>query len=88
MASSTPTYTYTKGNVSSTQTIERMFTTVSNAYVHAAKLPNCIGFCISLDTKPLESKEYEVHFKEGPAAVLDIGAWHSYISDVEWTIPY
>jgi len=73
-------FEYKKGNVSSTQTIEKMFTTLSKAKAHASKLSNCIGFCVENDKKPVASKEYMCHFKEGPTTILDIGQWHTYLS--------
>jgi len=73
-------FEYRKGNVSSTQTIEKTFFTLAKAKAHASKLPNCIGFCVENEKKPVASKEYMCHFKEGPSTILDIGQWHTYLS--------
>jgi len=73
-------FEYRKGNVSSTQTIEKMFYTMAKAKAHASKLANCIAFCVENDKKPTASKEYMCHFKEGPADILDIGQWHTFLS--------
>jgi len=73
-------FEYKKGNVSSTQTIEKMFFTLAKAKTHASKLPNCVGFCVENEKKPVATKEYMCHFKEGPATILDIGQWHTFLS--------
>ena len=42
-------FEYRKGNISSTQTIEKAHLTISAAKLHCAKLDSCIGFCIESD---------------------------------------
>eukprot|EP01084_Bolivina_argentea_P107754 192635_1 len=81
MATSTSTYAfeYQKGNISSTQTIEKIHMTISKAKTYALKLHNCIGFCIESAKQPTESKEFLIHFKEGESSVMDIGKWHTYL---------
>lgn len=79
MAAADDGFDYTKGNISSTQTIEKLHTTITKAKSHALKLPNCIGFCVESPKKPSESKEYLCHFKEGPSNLqADLGQWHTF----------
>lgn len=76
-------FEYKKGNISSTQTIEKEYTTIAKAKIRATKMENCIGFCIEAPKKPSSSKkEYLVHFKEGEPTVEDYGKWHTYLSPV------
>jgi len=73
-------FQYEKGNISSTQTFDKIFMTISKAKTKAQKLPNCVGFCVESDKKPKEDKEYLCHFKEGAVNVVpDIGKWHTYV---------
>ena len=78
-----PRYHHKRGNISSTQTIEKMFMTVAKAKEYAAKLENCVGFSIETANgkEPKESKEYLIHFKEGNGInnVYDIGKWHTFL---------
>ena len=73
------TFEYRKGNISSTQTLEKDYTTIAKAKVNAKKLENCIGFSVESNKKPNGSKEYVIHYKEGEALVEDYGKWHTYI---------
>eukprot|EP01084_Bolivina_argentea_P113052 201577_1 len=68
-------------NISSTQTLEKMYTTISTAKKHAQKLANCIGFCIENKTTPINGKEYLCHFKEGEKTDIQDGMrkWHTYL---------
>ena len=75
-------YQYKKGNISSIQTIEKMYMTIAKAKTRATKLENCIGFCVESAKKPNLSKEYLIHFKEGKPSIEDYGKWHTYLSPV------
>ena len=75
-------FEYKKGNISSTQTIEKMYMTIAKAKAHAMKLENCIGFSVEYVKKPNSSKEYLMHFKEGRASIDDYGKWHTYLCPV------
>eukprot|EP01084_Bolivina_argentea_P215182 365302_1 len=65
------TFEYKKGNISSTQTIDKIHMTIAKAKSRVIKLDNCIGFCVEAPKIPIESKEYLIHFKEGNSVVQD-----------------
>eukprot|EP01084_Bolivina_argentea_P215200 365332_1 len=69
-----------KGNISTVDTIEKMYMTLTKAKLYALKLPNCIGFCVECDKIPIECKEYLIHFKQGNGTIYDIGKWFTYLS--------
>jgi len=74
-------FEYKKGNISSTQTIEKMFMSIDKARAHAGKLDNCVGFSIQHSRKPSigTSREYMCHFKTEPASLMDSNQWHTYL---------
>ena len=78
-------YEYKKGNISSTQTIEKMFMSIEKASAHAEKLNKCVGFSIQHSRKPSigTSREYMCHFKAEPADLMDSNQWHTYLVPVE-----
>jgi len=76
---SSDAFEYKKGNISSTQTFDKIFMTVEKAKQKALKMDNCIGFCVESDRKPKDSKEYLIHFKEGEPKVDDYGKWHTFL---------
>mmetsp|Transcript_57429 Transcript_57429/g.51720 ORF Transcript_57429/g.51720 Transcript_57429/m.51720 type:complete len:587 (+) Transcript_57429:206-1966(+) len=79
MTTITIDFEYKKGNISSTQTIDKIHMTIAKAKARAAKMENCIGFCIESSKKPSGSKEYLCHFKEGAISVIDHGNWHTHL---------
>jgi len=73
-------YEYKKGNISSTQTVEKMFMSIEKARVHATKLNGCVGFSIQHNRRPsIGTKEYMCHFKAEPANLMDSSQWHTYL---------
>ncbi len=68
------------GNISTVDTIEKMYMTIPKAKLHASKLQNCVGFSVESDKTPVESKEYLIHFKQGNGTIYDIGKWYTYLS--------
>ena len=72
-------FEYLKGNISSTQTIEKGYHTIEKAKTRAMKMENCIAFCVEAPKKPNTTKEYLIHFKEGELSVEEYGKWHTYV---------
>ena len=78
--SSNDPFKYYKGNISSTQTIEKQYSNIEKAKVYALSLSDCIGFCIESDKQPRTSKEYLIHFKSGNANIQEYGQWHTFLT--------
>ena len=77
-------FDYKKGNISTTQTIEKEYTTIAKAKARSAKMENCIAFCVESQRKPSSSstKEYMIHYKEGQISVYESKNWHTYLCPV------
>jgi len=73
-------YEYKEGNISSTQTIDKMFMSIDKARVHASKLDGCVGFSVQGGKRPsIGAREYMCHFKTEPATVMDSNQWHTFL---------
>lgn len=83
-----PPFQYIKGNISSLNTIEKMYMSLTKAQEYAQKLDKCVGFCVEGDTKkkPINNKEYLIHFKDS-RVVQESSKWHTYLVPEEEEIP-
>ena len=67
------------GNMSSLQTMQRMFMSIAKAKSYALRLDKCVAFCVESKRQLDWNQEYYVDFKEGELKIEQYEHWNTFV---------